>query len=608
MSASLKHSAGRNYILNKLRLAGPVDNGLTFKDCFKYMLRELKINNLALIESLHLVFREQEKQPVAASLVVLSGETGAGKSIILQALNLLSGCKASNTWIRSGADTASVEAFFDIDPDKKILRKKLLEKGFDFDDSLILKRIISRHGRSRYFINDSMATASLVEFVSENLFSVASQHEHQVLLNPRNHINFIDSVGELWILREQFEELFTRWTNLKAQQQKLQQKEQFREQQRDLLTFQLQEIQESFIANGEDEALAVEKKILKSADTLMELGRMSCDILSDTIVTGLVQIRKNMERMAQYDGALNEIAERITSSGYELDDLTFQLNQYLDNIPNNPRRLEEVEVRIDLLQKLKRKYGGPQSLLAEVIRYAEKAEQELADLDTTDQRLADIQKQLTVLEKELIAKAAFLSEARKKTAVQLEEGVSSELRTLSFTKAEFKAQFKDVEKNLAGLTPSGWDHIEFMFSANPGEPIKPLVKTASGGELSRLLLGLKCILARRDQVATVIFDEVDAGIGGQAAEDIALKIKELSGHHQVLCITHLPQIASKADEHFRVTKSLMDKRTQTEIILLDESSRLDELARMLAGETVTEETLAFAKELLKKGQVRKGKR
>jgi DNA repair protein RecN (Recombination protein N) len=453
-----------------------------------------------------------------------------------------------------------------------------------------------------------MATASLVEFVCENLFSVASQHEHQILLNPRNHINFIDSVGELWIIREQFGELFSRWTSLKAQQQKLQQEEQVREQQRDLLTFQLQEIRESSIANGEDEALAVEKKILKSADTLLELGRMSCDILSDTIVTGVVQVRKNMERMAQYDGALNEIAERIISSGYELDDLTFQLNQYLDNIPTNPRRLEEVEVRIDMLQKLKRKYGGPQSLLAEVIRYAEEAEQEIADLDTTDQRLADIQEQLALLEKELIAKAAFLSEAREKTAVKLEESVSSELRTLSFTKAEFKAEFTDVEKNLAGLTPSGWDRIEFMFSANPGEPLKPLVKTASGGELSRLLLGLKCILARRDQVATVIFDEVDAGIGGQAAEDISLKIKELSGHHQVLCITHLPQIASKADEHFRVTKSQMDKRTQTEIIMLDENSRLDELARMLAGETVTEETLAFAKELLKKGQAPKGNR
>ena len=565
------------------------------------MLREIKINNLALIESLHLVFRADHR-PASSSLAVLTGETGAGKSIILQALNLLSGCKASNAWIRTGTDTASVEAFFDMTPEKKNLWQALLDKGFAVDDSLILKRILSRHGRSRYFINDSMATAALVEYVCENLFSVASQHEHQVLLNPRNHLNFIDSVGELWAEREEFGEIFTRWTSLKTQQQELQKLEQDREQQRDLLSFQLREIEEASITAGEDEELFAEKKILKSSDTLMELGRMSCDILADTVVSGVFLIRKNIEQMAQYDDSLNELAERITDSSFELDDLTLQLNQYLDNIPSNPRRLEEIEVRIDLLQKLKRKYGGPQSSLAEVIRFAAKAEQELADLDTMDQTLTDIKKQLAVLEKELIRQAAQLSESREKTAARLEQAVSHELSTLSFTKAEFKAEFKTVEKKLSELTPSGWDHIEFMFSANPGESIKPLAKIASGGELSRLLLGLKCILARRDQVDTVIFDEVDAGIGGQAAEDIALKIKELSGHHQVLCITHLPQIASKADEHFRVAKTQHDKRTITEISLLDEYSRLDEIARMRAGNAVNDETLAFAKELLKKGR------
>jgi DNA repair protein RecN (Recombination protein N) len=202
----------------------------------------------------------------------------------------------------------------------------------------------------------------------------------------------------------------------------------------------------------------------------------------------------------------------------------------------------------------------------------------------------------------MIAHADFLSGSRKKTAVQLEKAISRELSTLSFTTAEFKAEFAPVEKNLHEITPSGWDRVEFMFSANTGEPLKPLAKIASGGELSRLLLGLKCILARRDQVGTVIFDEVDAGIGGQAAEDIALKIKQLSDHHQVLCITHLPQIAAKADEHFRVDKTLRNKRTRTEITLLDEENRVFELARMLAGDSVNEETMAFAKGLLRKGK------
>ena len=565
------------------------------------MLRELKINNLALIESLHLVFGGQGKNG-HASLAVLTGETGAGKSIILQALNLLSGCKASNTWIRTGADSASVEAFFEIGPDKKILRNELLQKGFDLEDSLILKRIISRQGRSRYFINDSMATAALVEFVCENLFSVASQHEHQVLLNPRNHLDFIDSVGELWSRRNTFGELFSRWTDLKTQQNKLQQQEQDRVQRRDLLTFQLKEIQDSAIKTGEDEELAAEKKILKSTDTLMDLGRMSYDILSEAVVTNLGQVRKNMEQMAQFDQAAGEIAERISSSSYELDDLARQLNQYLNNLPSDPIRLEEIEARIDLLQKLKRKYGGPQMSLAEVLCYADQAEQELADLDTMDQRLAETGEKLVKIEKELILKAEAISGARKKTAAKLEKAICDELSSLSFATAEFKTEFEPINKGLGDLTPSGWDHVEFMFSANPGEPLKPLARIASGGELSRLLLGLKCILARRDQVGTVIFDEVDAGIGGQAAEDIALKIKELSAHHQVLCITHLPQIASRADEHFQVHKTQRKKRTHTEISLLDEENRIRELARMLAGTAVTEDTIAFARGMLKKVQ------
>ena len=566
------------------------------------MLRELKINNLALIESLHLVFNADKTNAAASSLVVLTGETGAGKSIILQALNLLSACKASNTWIRTGADSASAEACFEIHPDRKILLDGLLEKGFEVTDTLILKRIISKQGRSRYFINDSMATAAFIEFVCMNLFSVASQHEHQMLLNPRHHLDFIDSIGELWSKRANFGELFSHWSDLKTRQKKLQQQEQDREQRRELLSFQLNEIYGSDISQGEDEELAAEKKVLKSSDTLTELARMSYEILANAVGNNLGQVRKNLEQMAQYDEAAQEISERITSSSYEIDDLTRQLSQYLNDIPSDPLRLEEIELRIDMLQKLKRKYGGPQTLLSEVMEYAQNAEQGLARLDTMDQTLAETGKELAAIEKELTAKAELLSGARIKTAGKLKKAISEELSTLSFATADFNVHFEPVEKILEELSPSGWDRVEFMFSANPGEPVKPLVKIASGGELSRLLLGLKCILARRDQVETVIFDEVDAGIGGQAAEDIANKIKQLSNHHQVLCITHLPHIASKADEHFKVKKFLQNKRTSTEITLLDDNSRVDELARMLAGDSVTKETLAFAKGLLKKGK------
>jgi len=565
------------------------------------MLRELKINNLALIESLHLVFNA-DNPDASSSLAVLTGETGAGKSIILQALNLLSGCKASNTWIRSGAESASVEAFFEVRPERKDLLEALLEKGIEVEDGLILKRLITKQGRSRYYVNDSMATAAFVEFLCENLFSVASQHEHQVLLNPRNHLDFIDSIGDLWEKRKNFGELFSHWTELKAMQQNIMQQEQMREQRRDLLSFQLKEIGDSAISAGEDEALAAEKKMLRSSDTLMELGQMSYDLLSDTIYANLGQVRKNVEQMTNFDPAAAEIAERIANSGYELDDLTRQLEQYLNNIPRDPLRLEEIEARIDLLHKLKRKYGGPQALLAEVIAYAEKAELELVELDNMEQKLADTGKKLAALEKEIRSKAQLLSEVRAKTALQLEDAIKRELKTLSFSTAEFKAAFEPGAKNLETISPSGWDQVEFIFSANRGEPLRPMANIASGGELSRLLLGLKCILARRDHVATVIFDEVDAGIGGQAAEDIAKKIKQLSEHHQVICITHLAQIASKADEHFKVHKSLRNNRTVTEITLLDNARRVDELARMLGGESVADETLAFAKRLLEKGK------
>lgn len=566
------------------------------------MLRELKINNLALIESLHLVFGGQSTGSDLSSLVVLTGETGAGKSIILQALSLMSGCKASNTWIRSGADYASVETFFDILPDNIILQQKLREKGFDIKDSLILKRIIRRNGRSRFFINDSMATAALVGLVCENLFTVASQHEHQQLLNPRNHLDFIDSVGELWPLREEFGKLYHQWTDLKAQQQQLRQQGEDREQRRNLLSFQLQEIQDTDITIGEDEELAAQKKVLKSSDTLLEQGRMSYDILSDAVIGNLGQVRKILEQIAHYDQSAGDIAAKVANSSYELEDLTRQLNQYLHDIPSDPLRLEEIESRIDQLQKLKRKYGGPQNLLSEVIRFGELAAAELAELDTMDQQLADNRKQLAILEKELLVQADLLSESRKKTAGRLENAIDSELHTLSFSTAMFKAKFEHLTTNLETLTPSGRDRVEFIFSANPGEPLKSLAKIASGGELSRLLLGLKCILARRDQVDTVIFDEVDAGIGGQAAEDISLKIKELSSHHQVLCITHLPQIAAKADEHYRVTKSFHDNRTRTAINLLDEDDKVKELARMLAGNSVNQETLSYAKGMLAPGK------
>jgi len=407
-------------------------------------------------------------------------------------------------------------------------------------------------------------------------------------------------VGDLWSQRQQFGEIYAKWTDILSQHKKLLQMEQEREQRHDLLTFQLKEIKEADISPAEDEILAAEKKRLKASDTLMELGKTNYHLLSESIVNELSQVRKNIEHMAQMDETISDLAERIASSNYELDDLAVQLNKYIRDIPRDPAELEQIEVRIDLLQKLKRKYGGPQGLLSEVILFGHSAAEELASLDSMNIKLAELAKTLGDIETKLLKKADALSNARQKTARDLEKAITDELSTLSFATTDFRVHFHPVDKELNELKPTGWDWPEFLFSANPGEPVKPLVKIASGGELSRLLLGLKCILARRDQVDTVIFDEVDAGIGGQAAEDIAVKIRELAGHHQVLCISHLPQIASKADEHFMVSKKVVDERTHTDINLLDNDERVAEISRMLAGDKITDQTRAFAREMLGK--------
>jgi DNA repair protein RecN (Recombination protein N) len=564
------------------------------------MLRELKIDNLALIDSLHLVLGSGTDNDNGAFLTVLTGETGAGKSIILQALNLLSAGRASATWIRTGADSAKVEALFEINPNKEELLETLRSKGFDVDKSLIIERVLNRNGRSRYYLNHSLATAALLGEICENLFSVASQHDHQLLLNPKNHLDFIDAVGDLWPQRQQFGETYAQWTELLSRQKKLQQMEQDREQRRDLLTFQLREINDANILPAEDEILAAQKKRLKASGTLMELGKTNYHLLSESIVAELSQVQKSFEQMVETDETLADLAARIASSKYEIEDLTDQLNKYLYDLPVDQAELEQIEERIDLLQKLKRKYGGPQRLLSEVILFGENLAEELASIDNMEIKLAELAKTLKDLESKLLKEADALTKARQKTARFLEKAITDELSTLSFATADFKVHFHEVNRELDELAATGWEQPEFLFSANPGEPVKPLVKIASGGELSRLLLGLKCILARKDKVDTVIFDEVDAGIGGQAAEDIAVKIKELAGHHQVLCISHLPQIASKADEHFLVSKKVEDERTHTDINLLDNDQRVAEVSRMLGGDKITEQTRALASEMLGK--------
>jgi DNA repair protein RecN (Recombination protein N) len=558
------------------------------------MIRELKIANLALIDTLHLTF--------ADGLTVLTGETGAGKSIVLAAINLLAGGKASPSIIRSGADSATVEALFEIPAEKKPLLEHITEKGFETDSDLVIKRIITQHGRNRYYINGNLATARLAGELTHNLITIAGQRDHQQLLIPSRHLDFIDTVGNLGEERLHFTDLFQQWTDLKKQQKILQNQETEKEKRRDYLAYQLTEIVDAAVSPGEDETLAQEKNRLKSADKLIQMGSESLTLLQGTVSDSLAQVKKNLEQMAALDEGFAGHADGVADQYFQLEDHAAGLHDYLQSIPNDPVQLEIIDARLDLLTRLKRKYSGPNGTLADVIAYALQAEEELQQLDDLDQQLLALQLEVASIEQLLLKKAARLTKQRQDAGRQLAAAMQEELLSLCFEQAEFAIDFKSGAQNLQDLDETGWDRPEFLFSANPGVPMKPLANIISGGELSRLLLAFKCILARKDMVETVLFDEVDSGIGGKAAEAVARKINELAGHHQVLCITHLPQIAAYAKEHLIVAKSVIDRRTHVAISFLPQNQRPKELARMLAGDEVTETTLRFAEELVGKNQ------
>lgn len=555
------------------------------------MLSELRITNLALISELQIQF--------GPGLTVLTGETGAGKSIILQSVNLLYG-EAARSLVRSGAETAVVEALFECGADNPV-RPWLREQGLDGEGPVILKRIVAATGNSRYYINGGLATGRMVGEAAENLISIASQHDHQQLLSRAFQLDFLDDFGDLQARRRSLGGLYDRWTELRQRLEDLRRREQDKEQRRDFLAFQCREIEEAAPVEGEDEQLEQEKQRLRAFGDLARLGGASSELLGGQVIDTLAEVRRSLQQMAVLDATVAEVAEEVAGQSYQLEEAARRLRVYLDDLTDDPARLDEVTGRIDILQKLKRKYGAS---LAEVLAFGREAAEELRHLEELDQELTGLATELAGLETELTLAGRELSAARRQVAMRLTGAVSAELKALCLEKAVFAVDFSGVagEPELQEMGRKGWDHPEFMFSANPGEPVKPLAKVASGGELSRLMLALKGLLARHDRVETVIFDEIDAGISGQTAEAVAKKIRELAGHHQVICITHLPQIAAAADQHFTVSKSQVGERTRTVIDRLPMAARAGELARMLDGDSATARTHAYAEELLGKNR------
>lgn len=556
------------------------------------MLTELKIRNFAIIDDLHVSF--------TGGLNMLSGETGAGKSIIIGAVSLLLGDRASIDLVRSSADAAVVEALFDVRGNEDV-RKILEEAGTEGNEELLLKRVVSREGRNKVYINGSPATLGMLTSLGEVLVNICGQREHQVLLDAENHIDILDTFGGLMPLRDVFADLYAEWQGLTKTLRDLEAKNDEKLQREELLRFQLDEIDKSDLKIGEDGALQDEKRILANAQRLDEYARGAYDTLyaaEGSVVERLGGVVDHIREIRKIDPGFAITDAEIESLFFNLEESAFALRDYLKEITFDPARLEEIEDRLEHLAGIKRKYGAT---IEDVIRKREEIANELDGIAYLGEEIARIAEELVQREEILLRKAGELSVRRNETAGALKGTIESEIRSLRMADAVFEVRFQNPSGELgaSSLNPKGVDEVEFYLSTNVGEDLLPLNRIASGGELSRIVLAMKKALAGTGAVGTVVFDEVDSGIGGAVAEVVGKKLKDVSRHHQVICITHLPQIACFGDTHFLVSKRVEGERTTAAVDLLSEEDRLDEIARMLSGIEVTEKTREHASEMLR---------
>lgn len=553
------------------------------------MLQELRIKNFAIIDELDLSFSK--------GFNILTGETGAGKSIILNAVQLLLGDRASEELIRSSEEEASVEALFDISENREV-KGRIHEKGqrlsgVEERDSLLVRRVISRSGRGKAFINGNLATLGMLSEIGEELLSIYGQHEHQSLQRVDTHIDILDEFGELMELREEFQNLFQRFTSLSQELERIRGEKERREKERELRTFQSKEIEKAGIRIGEEEALKEEKRVLTHAKKLTDFANASEEVLYSTEGSAIERIQSVLHQgkeMATIDLSLSPIFKNLDGALIQLEEVALALRDYSKRIEVNPGRLEEIENRLEEIDRLKRKYGSTE---ADILRFKEEVDETLSTFTSDEERLSRLEGEIGPLREEMTQRAQKLSRERKRVASELKRSVEKELASLGMKKTTFQVRIDDQAPS-----HTGQDRIEFLISPNIGEEVKPLAKIASGGELSRIMLAMKRILAIIGGRQVLIFDEVDAGIGGAIAEVVGRKLRELSKHHQVICVTHLPQIACFADRHHSVKKEVKSGRTVTVVDPLEREARVDEIARMLGGVKVTEKTRAHAQEMM----------
>jgi DNA repair protein RecN (Recombination protein N) len=556
------------------------------------MLRELSIKNLAIIDDLKATFTE--------GLNVISGETGAGKSIIIGALSLLLGDRASSDLIRSSEDSAIVEALFDISGRDEI-KEKLDRMGFYDSGELIMKRIVSRSGKNRAYINGNLATLGMLATLSEFLVNICGQHEHQLIIDADNHIDILDEFGNLLSLGSEYSGLYGEYQALMKRLEELKSANKAKHEREELLRFQLKEIEESGLKVGEEQSLKEEKRILGNAQRLREWAEESYELLYDkegSVLEDFDRIIRNIKEIKGIDPNLRVSGEDLDSLLINLEETAYALRDYKKGIASDPEKLEAIEERLEYLGRLKRKYGES---IENILEKKSEIERELESILSLEDEIGRISEEITLKNDILVDKALILSQKRKEVAKILKNEVEREIHFMrmenTIFEVRFSGSFDDGDKPC--LHSKGMDSVEFYLCTNVGEELKPLNRIASGGELSRIVLAMKKVLAKVGSVGTVVFDEVDSGIGGAAAEVVGEKLKDVSAHHQVICITHLPQIACFGNTHFLVSKEITKGRTNTRVSYLNEAERLDEITRMLGGVEITEKTRDHAREMLK---------
>lgn len=557
------------------------------------MLKELSIKNFAIIDKLHITFSD--------GLNILTGETGAGKSIIIDAVELLLGKRASTDQIRTGYQDASITGVFDISHAEDV--KEILEKiglcQSVAGDELIIRRILSRSGKNRVYINDEIISLSSLLRVGGELIDIHGQNEHQSILNTDRQTDLLDAFGGLFPIRSEYERYYNILKRHQKELYRLEELERDRLKQVEFLNFQRDEILAADLKDGEDEELERERNLLSNAEKLSILSNEAYHILyvdEDSILSGSARVGEKLKELSSIDNSIDGALTLFESASLQLKEVSDIIRDYKEKIEYNPALLDDIGERLDIINRLKKKYGDS---INDILLCLSQIDREIGEIEREDERRIKLKDDIAADTKIVSDLAMRLSDKRNDIGKKFEEKVEKVLKDLNMEHTRFKISINN--KVTPCLNKKGMDRIEFLISPDIGEKPKPLSRVASGGELSRIMLALKSILAEVDRIPTLTFDEVDSGIGGGVAESVGRRLKDIANSHQVFCITHLPQIASMADNHFLVEKVMNNNRAETVVKEIDYNKRIKEIARMLGGKTLTKATIQHAEEMLNYG-------